>query len=180
MSFGIHNWALNFDMRFFPIIFLIVTIFPTISYAEKVESNFDDWNVYSVMQDGEKICYLTSYPKKKTGNYKKRGNPYFLVTYRGNGISEVSVYSGYPYKSKSMVELDIDDKHKHELFTSQETPKMAWAKDAEEDKTIILEMKKGIKLQAKAYSRLNSYSLDSYSLRGFTKAFDKMKELCSK
>lgn len=167
--------------RIFLPLFLFATLFCAISApANAADNKFGKWEAFSTTQDNEKICYIISYPEKKTGNYKRRSDPYFLVTYRGAGISEISAYSGYPYKQKSNVEVNIDSKNKHSLFTTNETPKIGWAKDSAEDKQIIVEMKKGIKMSVKGTSRLGTYSIDTYSLSGFTKAYEKMESLCKK
>lgn len=147
--------------------------------AESVfDSEYKAWSVFSTTQDGEKVCYITSSPTTKTGNYKRRGEPYALITYRGNGVAEVSVSSGYPYKKGSTVDVVISDIHNFKLFTTEETPKISWAKDMATDKKLVGRMKKGSALTAKGYSRLGTYSKDTYSLMGFTKAYNRMVALC--
>lgn len=157
---------------------ILILTFSSASYAQTLKGEHKAWSVFTVKQSGEKICYITSSPIKKTGNYKRRGEPYLLVTYRGKGISEVSSSSGYPYKKNSKVDLSLNKKASFKLFTSSDTPKMAWAKDVSEDKRIISSMKKGSKLTIKGFSKLGTYSLDTYSLMGFTKAYNKMTSLC--
>ncbi len=153
---------------------------PAIAHAN--DSVFDSehraWSVFSVNQSGDKVCYITSSPVAKTGNYKRRGEPYALVTYRGDNISEVSISSGYPYKKSSTVDMKVSDIHNFKLFTTEETPRIAWAKSAKDDKELIELMKRGTQLTAKGYSQLGTYSVDTYSLFGFTKAYKRMIELC--
>lgn len=141
-------------------------------YAE-----YKAWGVFTTDQDNQKVCYITSRPTKKSGNYRKRSEPYMLVTYRRGGNPEVSVNSGYPYKIGADVSLRVD-KQNYDFFTSSETPEMAWAKDSTSDIKVITAMKQGSGLVTKSYSKLGTYSQDTYSLAGFTKAYDKMKELC--
>jgi invasion protein IalB len=136
------------------------------------------WGVFSINQNGEKVCYITSTPTKKKGNYNKRGEPYMLVTYRSNGVSEVSVNSGYPFKNNSEVTVRVDSRHTYNFFTSSETPEMAWAKDSKTDQEIISKMKAGNRLTSKGYSKLGTYSEDTYSLAGFTAAFNQMSKSC--
>ncbi len=162
-----------------PLLFFIAVSMPTSVLAQKLDSEHKAWSVFSLKQSGEKICYITSSPSSKKGNYKKRSEPYLLVTYRGNGVAEVSVFAGYPYKNKSKVAVTIDKKKKFSLFTASETPKIAWAKDAAQDKKLIRAMKKGSTFLAKAKSKIGSYSQDTYSLSGFTKAYSRMQKLCN-
>ncbi len=145
----------------------------------KQEKTFKDWTVFTVMQDGDKVCYMTSTPTKEEGNYKRRGEPYLLVTYRGKGLSEVSVSSGYPYKKGSEVKVKIDQRLSKDLFTSEDTPRIAWAKTSDDDKSIVANMKKGFKLTARGTSQLGTYSEDTYSLSGFTNAHKHMVSLCN-
>jgi len=146
--------------------------------AQNFIEEFKAWGVFSIIQEGEKVCYMTSTPSNKRGNYSKRGEPYMLVTYRQSGVSEVSLNSGYPFKSGSDVAVRIDNRHNYSFFTSKETPEMAWAKDSKTDKQVVKRLKAGNNLTAKGYSRKGTYSLDTYSLSGFTAAYKKMVNSC--
>jgi hypothetical protein len=55
---------------------------------------------------------------------------------------------------------------------------MAWAKDSKTDQEIISKMKAGNRLTSKGYSKLGTYSEDTYSLAGFTAAFNQMSKSC--
>lgn len=147
--------------------------------AQTLDSEHKYWSVFSMKQDGKKICYITSTPTKESGNYTRRGEPYLLITYRGNNISEVSASSGYPYKPKSDVKITVDKKHKINLFTSNDTPKIAWANDKNDDKKIVTLMIKGNFMEVHGISKKNTYSKDTYSLLGFGKAYNRMKKICN-
>ena len=172
---------------FFPIISLIVILL-IISLTAKnlyAEENFHgkegQWEVYSTNKAGQKYCYIVTDSKQASGSFKRRSEPYLLVTYRienGKPIPEISISSGYPYKQKSTVSVVIDTTDKYDLFTTSETPEIAWAKNGKEDIRLIENMKKGLKLKAKGYSRIGSYSIDEFSLSGFTAAYKKAKTLC--
>ena len=164
--------------KLFALFAITILVASNQSNAQEFYGEFKAWGVFSINQDGKKVCYITSSPTKKKGNYNRRGEPYMLVTLRENGITEVSVNSGYPFKKNSEVDIRVDGRHSYEFFTSEETPEMAWAKDSTTDKQVINKMKAGLKLTAKGYSRLGTYSLDTYSLAGFTAAFRKMKKIC--
>ncbi len=167
-------------MKIFSLIllsFLLLTNFSEAS-AQQLEKAYNDWSVFSLQNKGEKMCYIASTPKKKTGNYKQRGEPYLLVTHRSKTVDEVSVSAGYPYKDGSSVSLAIDKKDKFNLFTTIEVPEVAWAKDSAEDEKIVTAIKKGKELVAKGESKLGSKSSDTYSLNGFSRAYKHMKSLC--
>ncbi|MCC2663585.1 MAG: hypothetical protein K0R41_1803 [Geminicoccaceae bacterium] len=136
-----------------------------------------DWNVYK-FQDGEAtICYMASEPKKQEGNYTRRGDPAVLVTRRPGPrpLVEVSVQPGYTYQDGSDVEIQVD-RRKFLLFTRGEH---AWTPREEDDRNLIDAMKRGVNMTVRGTSTLSTYSLDTYSLLGFTAAYDAMVEACT-
>ncbi len=136
-----------------------------------------DWNVYK-FQDGEQtICYMASEPKKQEGDYTRRGNPAVLVTRRPGPrvLDEVSVQPGYTYQDGSEVEIQIDGE-KFLLFTRGEH---AWAKREDADKALINAMKRGSNMTVRGTSSKSTYSLDTYSLLGFTAAYEAMGDACA-
>lgn len=142
--------------------------------AQSLDRTYGAWNVFTMTQNGQKVCYMASYPRSQKGNYNKRGEPYVLVTHRGPSIDEVSVSSGYPYKVDSDVTVNIDGKV-YKLFTKDD---LAWAPDQSSDAKLVKSMKKGMNMEVRGNSRLGTYSKDKYSLSGFTKAHKRMKQLC--
>jgi hypothetical protein len=139
---------------------------------------YRDWNVYKFADQDQTICYIASEPKKTQGNYTRRDPPAVLVTRRSEPevVDEVSVQPGYSYFEGSEVEIEVDGNRTFMLFTRGEH---AWTKSAEEDEALIAAMKRGTNLTVRGTSVKNTWSLDSYSLLGFTAAFDAMIEACS-
>lgn len=143
--------------------------------AQQLEKRFKNWDVYTILQNGKKICYMASKAIKKRGNYKRRGEPYLLITHIKKGVDEVSASSGYSYKKGKEVNIKIGKKD-YKLFTKG---KLAWAYDTPQDKSMVKSMIKGNNLTVKGYSTLGTHSIDTYSLMGFTKAHQHMEKLCS-
>ena len=145
--------------------------------APKLVSSHQDWNLYLV-QDDKKLCYIASEPKKQEGTYKARGNPFIIVARIPSSppIDEVSVRVGYSYKKGSEVEVNIDGTP-FSFFTSDE---QAWAKNAAADKAAIVAMRKGRQAVVKATSTRDTTSTDTYSLKGFTAAYDALTSACGK
>jgi hypothetical protein len=156
------------------IIFLSILIFASVANAQVKDRAFKDWTVYLTDIDGKKICYMASFPKGRSGNFKKRDEPYFMVTYIGDDISEVSTSSGYKYKDGSKLDVKIGNK-KLTMFTAGE---IGWANDRQADKEFILSMKKQNDMTVKGESSMGSYSIDRYSLNGFNAAYERIKEAC--
>ena len=95
-----------------------------------------------------------------------------MVTKFKDRSPEVSVSSGYNYKLGSEVEFNIDEKKLFKLTNIEGST--AWAEDDILDKKIISAMKMGNKLKVKAASGNGKYSIDNYSLSGFSKAYAAM------
>ena len=54
----------------------------TESQGQTLIGDFGDWTAFTDGSGKNKVCYIASEPKKETGNYKRRGNVYVLVTHR--------------------------------------------------------------------------------------------------
>lgn len=145
------------------------------AHAQELDKKFNNWTVYTTSLQGKKTCYIASFPTKKKGNYRHRDEPYLLVTRMGNNVYEVSTSSGYPFKNGSNVNVDID-RAKYTLFTKGE---LAWANSSKQDIEMVRKMKKGSRLKSRGTSQIGTYSIDTYSLKGFTAAFNRMNKLCN-
>ncbi len=160
--------------KFILLLTLGVIGYASLATAQVKDKAFKAWSVYTIDIQGRKICYMVSFPKGKSGNYTKRDEPYFMVTYIGDDNAEVSTSSGYKYKDGSRVEVSIGNK-KIEMFTGGE---LAWVDDSQADQEFISVMKKQNEMKIKGSSGKGSYSIDRYSLDGFSGAYDRMAELC--
>lgn len=157
----------------------LVALAPLFAVAQAPQflGTYRDWNVYR-FEDGEQtICYMASEPKKQEGDYTRRGNPAVLVTRRPgpNSGDEVSVQPGYSYLAGSEVEVQVDDQREFSLFTKGEH---AWTKSTEDDRALINAMRRGTDMTVRGTSVKDTYSLDTYSLMGFTAAYEAMSEAC--
>jgi hypothetical protein len=144
--------------------------------APRQLSTHRDWSVYEVRDSRGRICYMASEPTAQSGNYSRRDPPAVLVArLPGNPPSEeVSVQPGYAYLKDSSVELKVDGRP-FRLFTQGEH---AWTRTGEEDRTLIAAMKAGISMTVRGTSIKETYSLDTYSLAGFTAAYEAMRAAC--
>ena len=148
----------------------------SIASAQNFTGKYSSWSVYTVSKDGRKLCYMVSYPVRKTGNYSNRGEPYIMVTNVSGVAKEVSVTGGYKYKSGTEPRAIVDGKEYRMSLTKGE---FAWFKTSGYDKKLIKKMKAGMRMRIKGTSTIGTYSIDTYSLRGFTEAYNKMNRSCS-
>ena len=147
--------------------------------SEKIQiEKFNDWSVLRQETDAGRLCYITSEPIEKKGDYDKnnRGETRVFVTH-GPGTAErdvVSIVGGYVFEKQSEVRLYVDGV-KQLFFTLQDR---AWSFGPDEDKKIIRNMKRGNKLTVEGVSSRGNKTIDIYSLSGFTKAKQMLDKIC--
>ena len=150
---------------------------PALAQGIKRLGDFGDWSSFQFTENGNKACYMASQPKKAEGNYKKRGDVYAIVTHRpGEKLrDEVSILAGYSYKKDSAVKVTIGGAT-FELFTQGDG---AWAKDKPSDKSLVKAMIKGSSMVVKGTSSRGTKTTDTFSLKGFTKAYAAIGKACA-
>jgi hypothetical protein len=168
------------SLTVYPFIAALLALVPLSVAAQSPQflGTYRDWNVYKFSDGDQTICYIASEPKKQEGNYTRRDRPAVLVTRRPGTrvVDEVSVQPGYSYLDGSEVEVTVDDNREFALFTRGEH---AWTKSEQADKELIEVMKGGSDMTVRGTSIKDTFSLDTYSLLGFTAAYDAMAEACS-
>ena len=149
------------------------------AHAQEQLSKNGVWEAFTYKEGGKLTCYMYAQPAKQKGNYSKRGAPNaMIVRHRGTAAFEeveVSVTSGYPFKDGSPIRVQIDGKDFKFGIVQKEH---AWANNADEAKSAVQAMIRGNKLTVRGTSRKDTYSLDTYSLRGFSKTYKEIVKAC--
>ena len=136
---------------------------------------FNEWVAYTYQAGGEKICYIGSQPAKDEGAYADRGDIWTLVTHRSPGLKGVvSVVMGYNFKEGADATVKIGSKT-FSLFTQGDT---AWTKRPEDDQALVAAMKAGNSMEVRGVSWRGTETKDTYSLSGFTKAYEAITTAC--
>ena len=146
---------------------LLLLFFSSKIIGEELESG--KWNFVA----DDEYCYIGSFPvETDLPEGKKRGETFILV-YRMNKSPDaiVQIDAGYPYNVDKPVEVKIDKK----VYDFYSVDDSAWARD---DKKIISEMKRGLTLSVKGISLRGTQTIDTYTLKGFTSAFNKLSKGC--
>ncbi|MBV0899627.1 MAG: hypothetical protein KTV77_02585 [Wolbachia endosymbiont of Fragariocoptes setiger] len=155
---------------------LILLLFSASSFASvsdiKFRGKHKDWSTYTAIDNGEKICYIISYPNKKSDNNR---NSYVSVSYINNKADEVMVNSTFPYEKEEPVILNIDNKTKYKLPIIERSS--AWTENIKVDQDLILKMKKGLSMTISGKTKSTIVN-DTYSLLGFHNAYNEMHNLC--
>jgi len=127
-------------------------------------SKNDDW------------CYIGSLPiKSDLPETKKRGENYILV-YKIIGSNEniVQVEAGYQYNLDEDIVVNIDNTS-FKFYSTEDSSETAWTNN---DEKVIFAMKKGLKLVLSGQSSRGTITNDTYTLKGFTLAINKLNKDC--
>ena len=145
----------------------------------KVLGEYGDWTAWTYGSGNNLICYMSSNPKKDEGKYTKRGDIYAVVTHRPaeKAYDEVSFVAGYNFKSQAAFTVKIGSQIFNKTFTEGDK---AWTVSADEDKKLITAMKRGDKMVAEGVSSRGTTTKDTYSLKGFSSAYQAISSKCNK
>jgi len=139
-----------------------------------------DWSVFA--EESPRQCWVVSAPKQTVNTQDgrvvavRRGDIYMFVSFwpDNDQIGEVSFMGGYPFAEASTVSLKVGDSD-FELFTDGE---LAWAASPEDDRRIATAMKRGVDAVIVGRSARGTTTTDTFSLMGFTAAFEDALKRC--
>ena len=150
------------------ILFTIFVVLPIKGYSlEKGKWSFvkdDTW------------CYIGSLPlKSDLPDTKKRGENYILV-YKLIGSDEkiIQIEAGYNYNLSTDILVKIDQAE-YGFYTTEDSSDTAWTNN---DSEVIYAMKMGLELILNGESSRGTITNDTYTLKGFTAALNKLNEDC--
>ena len=161
-------------------IFIIYFCSYNFLYASPPIAHYQHWTVFQIKKkkndNYKEICYVMSKPIEKKGTTKKKRSPYMIVMRKkGSKYDEVSLSSGFIFKPHTDITISIL-KRTFPLFPEYEK---AFTYDINDDIEIVKQMKLGAKVYITSYSKSDYVANDTYSLLGFTEAYEKMISLCS-
>lgn len=145
--------------------------------ADKVLGLYGDWGAQTFSEGKNTGCSMWSQPTKDVGKYSQRGAIYAYITHRpwDKRLNEVSISAGYDYKKDSTVQVRIGGQ-KFTLFTDGET---AWSRSPKDDKSLVDAMRRGNSMIVSGVSGRGTQTTDTYSLTGFTKAYEAINKACN-
>lgn len=154
---------------------------PAYASEQKLLLKAKDWDAYSDTDNrGNKVCYMISIPENTTTSQKisSRGDTALIVTHRPNYAIEgqVEVTLGFVGDEDKGATISVDGKAQTRLFIKDKT---AWSYDDRDDKKLVDMMKKGSTLLFTSTSRRGTVLKDTYSLSGFTAAYNSITKACS-
>ena len=161
------------------ILYLFCFTFGTLSAEENLKSigKFKDWESFILSQEGNKVCFAQSVPVVRAPKKLKREPSRLFISFRPaqNIKNEVSVTNGYDFKLKAPVTAKSGKKN-YDLFSKG---RFAWVVDNEDEKKLIITMKKASRLMIVGNTKKGDQTTDHYSMMGFTKAYNTAKKNCT-
>ena len=159
---------------------IFISLICSVSYGEenlKSIGKFKDWESFTLLQNGNKVCFAQSIPVVRAPKKLKREPSRLFVSFRPaeNIKNEVSVTNGYEFKIKAPVTAK-SGKKRYDLFSKG---KFAWVVDNNDEKKLIVTMKKASRLMIIGNTNKDDQTTDHYSMMGFTKAYNTAKRSCS-
>lgn len=157
--------------------FLAIWLVGSVASAQNPEylATHRDWHTFQMVEQGAQVCFMATRPTDSRGNYTRRGEIGLFVTHRPgqNSWSVVSLHTGYTYQEGSSASARVGNQN-YSLFTAGE---VAFAYE-EDDARLIAEMRAGADLIVEGTSSRGTLTTDTFSLRGFSAAYDQISSIC--
>ena len=158
---------------------LLLTTAVQAAEQPKMIGEYGDWTAWTYNDRGNLICYMSSTPKKDEGKYSRRGDIYTVITHRPaeKAFDEVSFIAGYTYNPKAALTIKIGNQTFKNTFTEGDK---GWMINSDEDRKLITAMKRGDRMIVDGQSSRGTATKDTYSLKGFTSAYQTISAKCQK
>lgn len=150
---------------------------PSVAWAAELGA-FGAWYAMTSGEGGEKLCYAISGPQVSLGKIPGRGEVGVMVTHLDGGTvrDQVSVALGFePSKSKpTKVKVDKNGNFNMRLTDGDRV----WIREASLDRKLVTQMRRGDNLIVSGLSSKGVASQDTFSLEGFSKAYEAISQAC--
>jgi hypothetical protein len=145
--------------------------------SQVLDSSFYYWTVYEVQENelDYKKCYIVANPIKSDSDHESRLKPHIMITrFQKTRSEEISIFSGFEFKLSGEVAMLVGDKQ-FKFLSKGDT---AWTRTKAEDVKIIETLLYYDTLKIRSDSAIGTYAVDEYSMKGITKAYARMREIC--
>jgi len=137
---------------------------------------FKYWSAFTADAPDGKVCWAATAPISTDYSGDSRGDVFLMVSmWPSRGIeNEISIIAGYGFDEKRTAQAKIGSET-YSFFTSSDG---AWLETRREESAMVKSMKAGAKASVTGYSDSGSRSNDSFSLLGFTAAYNAAQKAC--
>lgn len=139
--------------------------------APKSIGKFVDWQAATHQESGQLVCYAFTRASASAPAVPGRGDVVLTVTQRASGRDAVAISAGFAYPAGAEVEMQVD-KAELAFYTAGRS---AFAR---EGKAAIDAFQRGTTAVARSPGPRNARVQDTFSLRGFTAAYEAINKAC--
>lgn len=165
-------------MRYFLLLFIFCA-FSTTVFAQESDTTtslgrYGNWAVYSAMENGKKMCFMATAPSITS---VKRDDNFLMIVHRPaeKSFDVVTLMLGADFHKESIPTLGVDNNK----VTSMKTAKnAAFIEDVALEQDMIQQMIKGGVARTQAKSARGTILKETFSLKGFSKAYDALNRSC--
>ena len=150
---------------------------PANADKREILGSFRDWDTVLIERDnGEKHCMMISVPKSSQPSNVNHGKVYLTVTHRPRRkvMDQVDFVAGYDLKVGSEATATIGASR----YTMFAEGRDAWNYTEDDDSRMVASMKRGSTLTMRATSARGTKTSYSFSLTGFTAAYNTITAAC--
>lgn len=146
---------------------------PAAAPGPKSIGKFEDWEAATLAEGGQTVCYAFTRAKTSSPAIPGRGEVVFTVTQRSGVRDAVALSAGFEYAANAAVEVEID-KTRLEFYTAKRS---AFARDGRQ---VVAALAKAARISAKSPHPQKTSVTDTFSLKGFAKAYEAINKACPK
>jgi len=142
----------------------------------KAVATFRDWNVFTLDEGGDRICFAVSEPQDAAPKAVRHGDVFFLIsTWKsGAAVNQPSFMAGYRLKERSKPSVRVGS-DKFEFYTSENE---AFIEKTADEARLIEAMRRGSRMSVSATSDRGTATSYEISLLGVSAALDRVAEAC--
>lgn len=174
MSTVFRNRSTDDHMVCIRVLILSLLCLTFLSAKAEVIGVYRDWTAVTVKDGAKRTCMIWSQPRKSQGFKGKRGEVFAFVTHlpQDKRLNRVSFESGFTLGDD--LEVNIDESH----FALSAAGTGAWTRSVADDLSLIDAMRAGRTMTVQGKTRDGALVRDSYSLYGFTAAYQAINAAC--
>ena len=141
------------------------------SAGPKAIGRFEDWTAATNTEGGQSICYAFTRANHSTPAVPGRGDVVLTVTQRASGRDAVAISAGFAYPANAAVTVQVDQT----ALEFYPAGRSAFARDGH---ATVSTFGRGHQVTARAPGPHNAAVADTFSLRGFGKAYEAISKAC--
>jgi hypothetical protein len=149
---------------------------PALASGPQLAGSSGDWKAYTLNDDGNQNCFVSSTPKRRQPDSLKRDPGNLFITYHPakKAPPEVAISLGFPVKTGASHTLQISG----QSFSLYGKGENAWPRNDADGTKIVDLMKSGQQVLVASVSGRGNRNIDTFSLSGFSNAWETATRSC--